>query len=260
MLQKPNLFWILVHITAAELPPKIYLKVKYKNKNPNWIYEYTKTAEMASKTNQIKLNWIHGYTTTAEMVPKTNQMRSNWIHTLNIIIELLSKTYQTIMSENIKLNWIRCSHEHTSRAKMAPKSNQINVLEAIKLENMKPNWIHEHTTTAETAPKSNQIILLETLWIHDHSTSAKLASRSKKHIINPNIEMVLNSFIRIVPECFLIHYSATTKRRNMKMINNTRSLTLSLFLFMTNFPTMSIRRHLNKTGFRPDTTSGIILT
>ena len=51
--------------------------------------------------------------------------------------------------------------------------------------------------------------------------------------------MALKSYIRILPEYFLIHYSATTKRRNMKMINNTRSLTLFRFLFMTNLPTMS---------------------
>jgi len=44
---------------------------------------------------------------------------------------------------------------------------------------------------------------------------------------------------RSVPECFLIHYSATTKIRNMKMINNTKSFRLPLFLFMTNLPTMS---------------------
>ena len=43
---------------------------------------------------------------------------------------------------------------------------------------------------------------------------------------------------RSVPECFLIHYSATTKIRNMKMINNTKSFTLPFFLFMTNLPTM----------------------
>ena len=43
---------------------------------------------------------------------------------------------------------------------------------------------------------------------------------------------------RSVPECFLIHYSATTKIRNMKMINNTKSFRLPLFLFMTNLPTM----------------------
>jgi len=191
---------------------------------------------MAPKANQMKLNSIHGYTTTAEMAPKTNQMNLIWIHILNTITELPPKAYQTIILESIKLNWIRWSQEHTSTAEMAPKSNEINVLDAIKLENMNPNWIREHATTVEMAPKSNQIIVLETIWI---CTSAELASRPKKHITNPTIEMALKSYIRILPEYFLIHYSATTKRRNMKMINNTRSLTLSRFLFMTNLPTMS---------------------
>jgi hypothetical protein len=59
---------------------------------------------------------------------------------------------------------------------MAPESNEIIVLEAIKLENKKPSWIHEHTTTVEMAPKSNQIIVLETIWIR---TAGKLASCPK---------------------------------------------------------------------------------
>ena len=61
--------------------------------------------------------------------------------------------------------------------------------------------------------------------------------------------MALKSYIRIVPEYILIHYSAATKRRNMKMINNTRSLTLSLF-FMTNFPTMRGDHEHKETSFR----------
>jgi len=72
----------------------------------------------------MKLNSIHGYTTTAEMAPKTNQMKSIWIHTLNTITELPPKAYQTIILENIKLNWIRWT-----TVEMAPKSNQIIVLE-----------------------------------------------------------------------------------------------------------------------------------
>jgi hypothetical protein len=131
---------------------------------------------MAPKANQMKLNSIHGYTTTAEMAPKTNQMNLIWIHILNTITKLPPKAYQTIILESIQLNWIRWSQEHTSTAEMAPKSNEINVLEAMRLENMNPNWIREHTTTVEMAPKSNQIIVLETIWI---CTSAELASRPK---------------------------------------------------------------------------------
>jgi hypothetical protein len=112
---------------------------------------------------------------------------------------------------------------------------------------MKPYWIHEHTITAKMAPKNNQIIMLETIWIHDYSTSAKLAPRPKTQIINPIIEMVIKNYIRIVTDYFSIHYSATTKIRNMKMINNTKSLTLSLFLFVTNLPTMSRDREHMKT-------------
>jgi hypothetical protein len=74
------------------------------------------------------------------------------------------------MSENVKPNWIRWNHVHTSTAKMAPKSNQIIELETIKLDTMKSYWINEHTITAEMAPKSNQIIMLETTWIHDYTT------------------------------------------------------------------------------------------
>ena len=109
--------------------------------------------------------------------------------------------------------------------KWCPKVYQIIVLEANELNNTKPYWIHEHTIIVEMAPKSNQIIVLEAFWIHDYSTSAELASRPKKQIINPIIEMVQ----RRVPECFSIHYSATTKIRSMKMINNTKSFTLPFF-------------------------------
>jgi hypothetical protein len=63
---------------------------------------------------------------------------------------------------------------------MAPKSNQIIILEANKLDNTKPYWIHEHTINVGMAPKSNQIFVLETIWIHDYSTSAESASRPKK--------------------------------------------------------------------------------
>ena len=89
--------------------------------------------------------------------------------------------------------------------------------------------------------------MLETIWIHDYSTSAKLAPRPKTQIINPIIEMVIRNCIRIVTDYFSIHYSATTKIRNMKMIKNTKSLTLSLFLFMTNLPTMSGEHEHKKT-------------
>ena len=89
--------------------------------------------------------------------------------------------------------------------------------------------------------------MLETIWIHDYSTSAKLAPRPKTQIINPIIEMVIKNCIRIVTDYFSIHYSSTTKIRNMKMINNTKSLTLSLFLFMTNLPTMSGEHEHKKT-------------
>jgi hypothetical protein len=89
--------------------------------------------------------------------------------------------------------------------------------------------------------------MLETIWIHDYSTSAKLAPRPKTQIINPIIEKVIKNCLRIVTDYFLIHYSATTKIRNMKMINNTKSLTLSLFLFMTNLPTMSGEHEHKKT-------------
>ena len=93
--------------------------------------------------------------------------------------------------------------------------------------------------------------MLENIWIHDYSTSAKLAPRPKTQIINPIIEMVIKNCIRIVTDYFLIHYSATTKIRNMKMINNTKSLTLSLFLFLTNLPTMSRdREHMKTTDHR----------
>ena len=159
------------------------------------------------------------------MAPKFDQTKLNWIHILNTITELPPKTYLTIKSENVKPNWIRWNHEHTSTAKVAPKSYQTIELEAIELDNMKPYWIHEHTIIVEMAPKSNKIIVLETVWIHDYSTSAELASRPKKQIINPIIEMVQ----RRVPECFSIHYSATTKIRSMKMINNTKSFTLPFF-------------------------------
>ena len=57
--------------------------------------------------------------------------------------------------------------------------------------------------------------------------------------------MVIKNYIRIVTDYFSIHYSATTKIRNMKMINNTKSLTP--FLFMTNLPTMSRDREYMKT-------------
>jgi hypothetical protein len=67
---------------------------------------------------------------------------------------------------------------------------------------MKPYWIHEHTITAKMAPKNNQIIMLETIWIHDYSTSAKLAPRPKTQIINPIIEMVIKNYIRIVTDYF----------------------------------------------------------
>jgi hypothetical protein len=153
MPQKTKLFWIRDHITTAELPPKFYLKAKSSKKDPNWIHEYVSTAEMAPKTNQIKSNWIHGHATITKMAPKFDQMKSNWIHILKTITELTPKPYQTIKSENVKPNWIRWKHEHTSTAKLAPKSNQISEVEAIKLDNMKPFWIHEHTITVKMAPK-----------------------------------------------------------------------------------------------------------
>jgi len=184
MSQKTKLFWIRDHITTSELPPKFYLKAKSNKKDPNRIHEYVSKAEMAPKTNQIKFNWIHGHATIAKMAPKFNQMKLSWIHILSTMTELPPKPYQTITSENVKPNWIRWNHEHTTTAKMAPKSNQIIILEANKLDNTKPYWIHEHTIIVGMAPKSNQIIVLETIWIHDYSTSAESASRPKKQIKN----------------------------------------------------------------------------
>ena len=110
---------------------------------------------MAPKTNQIISDWIHGHATITNMAPKFDQTKSNWIHILNTITELPPKPYLTIKSENVKPNWIRWNHEHTSTAKVASKSNQTIELEAIKLDNMKPYWIHEHTITAIMAQKKS---------------------------------------------------------------------------------------------------------
>ncbi len=80
----------------------------------------------------------------------------------------------------------------------------------------------------------------ETKWIHDHGTP-EIAPRPKKQITNPRIEIVIKTYIRIEPEYLLTRYSAIMKIRNTKMINNIKSLTFPIFLFMINLnlPTMS---------------------
>jgi hypothetical protein len=113
---------------------------------------------------------------------------------------------------------------------------------------MKSYWIHVYTTTAETAPKSNQKIIFKTNWIHDYS-KAEIPPRHKKQVTSPLIEMMNTIYIKFVPEYLSIRYLATTKTMNMKMTNNTISLTPLLFLFMfnLNLPTMSGAHEHKKT-------------
>jgi hypothetical protein len=173
------------------------------------------------------------------MAPNLDQMKLKWIHLFDTKTELPPKSYQIIMSENAKPKWIRLNHEHTLAAKIAPKNNQILKLESVRSDNLKTYWIHVHTTTAETAPKINQNIMSETKWIHDHST-IEIALRPKKQITNPRIEIVIKTYIRILPEYLLTCYSVITKIRNMKLTSNIKSLTLPISLFMINLnpPTM----------------------